>query len=96
MEFFNSDVEYISSLNTTTELKERLNDGIKYIFSVVTKLQKKSPDDKYEIHGKLNSDTKYKLAIRAESVVRNDPIKGQRVVKGIIYLSMYIYIIRMN
>jgi len=91
MELFKSDIQDISPINTSDELKERLNEGIKYIFSVVTKLQKKSPDDKYEIHGKLASTTKYEISIRGESIVRFDPIKGRVVVKGRSYFTMYLY-----
>lgn len=91
MDVIKSDVQEITSLNTSVKLKDQLNDGIQYFFSVVDKLQKDSPGVKYEIHGKLVNTTQYEISIRDESVIRNNPVKGQRVVKGIIYLSMYIY-----
>jgi hypothetical protein len=91
MDLFNSDVQDISALNISDELKDGLNDGIQYIFSVVTKLQKNYPDAKYEIHGKLATTTRYEISVRDESRILIDPIKGQVVIKGRSYLSMYIY-----
>jgi hypothetical protein len=91
MDLVKIDIQYISPLNTNDNLKEYLNRGIEYIFSAVTKLQKKYPDNKYEIHGKLESNIKYDLSIRAESYIHNDPKKGNIVIKGRPYLLMYIY-----
>jgi hypothetical protein len=51
MDLIKSEIQDISPLNTSDKLKEYLNSGIEYIFSTVTKLQKKSPGDKYEIDG---------------------------------------------
>ena len=83
MDLIKSDVQDITSLNTSVKLKEQLNDGIQYLFSVVDKLQQDSPGVKYEIHGKLVNTTQYEISIRDESVILIDPVKGQRVVKGV-------------
>jgi hypothetical protein len=91
MDLVKSEIQDISPLNTSDKLKEYLNSGIEYIFSTVTKLQKKSPNDKYEIDGKLVNNKKYSLSIRAESYIRSHPIKGDIVIKGRYYLIMYIY-----
>jgi hypothetical protein len=91
MDLVKSEIQDISPLNTSNKLKEYLNSGIEYIFSTVTKLQKKSPNDKYEIDGKLVNNREYNLSIRVESYIHNHPIKGDIVIKGRYYLLMYIY-----
>ena len=39
MALFESNIQDITQMNISNELKEQLNIGIQYIFSVVTKLQ---------------------------------------------------------
>ena len=91
MDLVKIEIQDVLQLNTNDILKEYLNKGIEYIFSTVTKLQKKYPDNKYEIHGKLVNHTEYNLSICAESYIHNDPKRGNIVIKGRPYLLMYIY-----
>jgi hypothetical protein len=89
MDIFKSDIQDITPLNIDGELKEKLNDGIQYVFSVVTKLQEDSPDDKYEMYGILG-DNWYNLSIQAESYSKLHSKRGWITYKGMYYLLLQI------
>ena len=90
MALFESNIQDITQMNISNELKEQLNIGIQYIFSVVTKLQQNTPDDKYEIHGNLINNKKYEISINAESYTKEHPKIGLKKHKGLNYLLLHI------
>jgi hypothetical protein len=89
MDLFKSEIQDITPLNIDGELKEELNDGIQYVFSVVTKLQEDSPDDKYEMYGILGHNW-YNLSIQAESYPKLHSKRGWYTQKGMYYLLLQI------
>ena len=89
MELFKTEIHDITPLNIDNELKEKLNDGIQYIFSVVTDLQQESPDDKYEMYGFLGNKL-YILSINAESYSKQHPKRGWITNRGLYYLLLNI------
>jgi len=89
MDIFKSDIQDITPLNIDGELKEKLNDGIQYVFSVVTKLQEDSPHDKYEMYGILGHNW-YNLSIQAESYLKLHPRRGLVTEAGMYYLLLLI------
>ena len=91
MDVFKSNIQDTSHLDIDDEVKEKLNDGIQYIFSIVTKLQQNSPDDKYEIHGTVMTNKLYYLSINAESYSKEHPKSGWVTHPGVYFLLMNIY-----